>query len=68
MATFKIEYVSRGFGPNETIEAVIRNCNKDESISGGLLHFLMNDFNKSNGFTVPTLGTIYKIPIIKRKI
>ena len=66
MAIFKIEYVLRNFGQNETIEAVIRNCNKDETIKGGLLEYLMNDFNRENNNVVPVLGTIYKIPQIKR--
>lgn len=66
MTIFKVEYIDRGFGPNETIEAVIRNANKDETISGGILKFLMDDFNTVNGFIVPTLGKSYKIPIIKR--
>lgn len=68
MTTFKVEYVDRGFGPNETIEAVIRSCNKDETITGGLLQFLMRNFNEKNGYIVPTLGTLYKIPIIKQNL
>jgi hypothetical protein len=67
MATFKIEYINRSFGSNETIEAVIRNCNKDENITGGLLQLLMTNFNKENKYSVPMIGTEYKIPIIKRR-
>jgi len=67
MATFKIEYIDRNFGNNETIEAVIKNCNKDENITGGLLQYLMGHFNKENNNTVPIVGGTYKIPIIKQQ-
>lgn len=67
MATFKIEFVNRNFGSNETIEAVIKNCNKDENITGGLLDYLMVHFNKQNDNNVPVVGREYKIPIIKQQ-
>jgi len=66
MAVFKIVYKERNFGINETIEAVIRSMNKDENINGGLLSYLMTEFNKKNKNEVPRIGQAYKIPIIKR--
>lgn len=66
MAIFKIEFIKRNFGTNETIEAVIRSENKNETISGGLLTLLVNEFNKKNGKIVPIVGTTYFIPIIRR--
>ena len=65
MATFKIGFIPRNFGSNETIEAVIKNCNKDENITGGLLEILMKHFNNENDNTVPSVGKTYKIPVIQ---
>ena len=66
MASFKITYTERSFGNNETVEAVLRNMNKDETITGGLLDYLMHNFNVENNYEVPRMGKLYKIPIIKR--
>jgi len=64
---FKMTYIERSFGSNDTIEAVIKNANKDENITGGLLTLLMKEYNKINEAEVPTMGKLYKIPTIKRK-
>ena len=64
---FKMSYIERSFGSNDTIEAVIKNANKDENITGGLLTLLMKEYNKINDAEVPTMGKLYKIPTIKRQ-
>lgn len=64
MAIFKIKFIIRNFGSNETIEAVIKHCNKDENITGGLLEYLMSHFNKKNDNKVPVVGKPYHIPVI----
>jgi hypothetical protein len=45
---FKMTYVERNFGSNDTIEAVIKNANKDENITGGLLTLLMKEYNNAD--------------------
>jgi len=67
VVSYKIEYIERGFGMNETIEAVIKHVNKNENLSGAMLSILVGRFNRLNGLDIPTTGKLYKIPLIQQE-
>jgi hypothetical protein len=54
------------FGPNETIEAVIKNVNRDEDLPPAMVEYFLKVFNKINVNVVPKVGEVYKIPFVDR--
>ena len=59
-----IRYEEHFFGQNQTIEAVIKHINKNETMSERMLEYLVDEFNKANGANaVPMMGQCYKIPV-----